>query len=96
MLSFCYAFSICFSFFSFLFFRVFQLKSLLQPKFKECKGFCSECQKPTASLQSFMYHMGVKHRLVFAVSESGQDPFFNLAPEGRTLTRKGELCPLGV
>jgi hypothetical protein len=44
-----------------------QLKSLLQPQFKESKGFCSECQKPSASLQSFMYHMGVKHRVVFAV-----------------------------
>jgi len=45
-----------------------QMKSLLQPQYKLSKGYCTECQKPTASLQSFMYHMGVKHRVVFAVS----------------------------
>ena len=44
-----------------------QMKSLLQPQYKLSKGYCTECQKPTASLQSFMYHMGVKHRVVFAV-----------------------------
>ena len=48
-----------------------QLKTLLQPQYKMTRGFCGECQKPTASLQSFMYHMGVKHKVVLAVSLFG-------------------------
>lgn len=52
------------------------LKNKLQPYYKAGRGICTICQKPTATLQSYLYHMGVKHRIVFEVMPKLIKPYY--------------------